>query len=183
MKPKKCKVCKKPFVPKRPLQFLCGIGCATEYAYKAHKKSTEKKQREKIKEMKEGLLTRTDYLNLLQITFNTYIRQRDKNQLCISCNKPFTFVNKITAGHFFSVGSYPNLRFNENNIFGQCNHCNLFLHSNPIEYRLGIEKRIGKKKVAELYADRDKPLKLSIDEIKAMIVLYKQKIKKLQDAN
>ena len=57
---------------------------------------------------------------------------------------------------------------------------NVFLHGNLAEYIVELPNRIGKKKVEELYRDRDLPLKLSIVEIKELIVVYKNKIKKLK---
>jgi hypothetical protein len=99
-------------------------------------------QKEK-KVLKEKLMTKSDYLNICQKVFNTYIRTRDKDKNCISCNKKL--VGKYDAGHFFSVGAYPNLRFNENNVFGQCVHCNRDKHGNVKEYDLRLQNRMKER--------------------------------------
>jgi hypothetical protein len=114
----------------------------------------------------------------LQKVFNTYIRQRDKLKPCISCGK--NLGKTFHAGHFFSVGAYPNLRFNENNVHGQCVECNLHKHGNVKEYDLRLQNVISDKEYSELLEMRHKPLKLSVDEVKELIAIYKQKIKELQ---
>jgi hypothetical protein len=171
MKQKTCKICKKKFGPVRPLQSVCSVKCALEY----QKQQGEKRAKKQRLEMKKSLLTRTDYLNILQATFNNFIRQRDKNQPCISCRRPLGI--NYHAGHYFPTSVYPNLRFNELNVHGQCIRCNMHLHGNIAEYLVELPKRIGQKKVDKLYADRDKPLKLTLEEIKDLIKVYKDKLK------
>ena len=78
--------------------------------------------------------------------FNKWIRLRDHGKGCASCNSP-TFTD---AGHFYPSGHYPNLRYNENNVHGQCKACNYFKHGNLIEYRKRITNRITKTELIEL---------------------------------
>lgn len=78
--------------------------------------------------------------------FNKFIRFRDQNKVCVSCNQK----SVLQAGHFYSAGHYPILRYNENNCFGQCKKCNLFLSGNLNEYRKNLIKKIGREKVEEL---------------------------------
>lgn len=173
---KTCKVCKSKFEPKySTVQIVCSAKCAYEYG----KKQVEKKNKEAKKEAKEKLLTHKDYLKMLQIIFNTYIRLRDKDLPCISCNKPLK--GKYDAGHYFSVGGYPNVRFDEFNVFGQCVYCNQHQHGAIHEYTQGLIKRIGETEFA-LLRERayQMPLKLSIAEIKEKIKEYKIKIKQLK---
>jgi len=75
-----------------------------------------------------------------------YIRLRDHNKPCVSCGQFRT----IEAGHFYSGGHYPVLRFNQYNIHGQCKHCNQYLHGNLNEYRRKIVDRIGTERLSEL---------------------------------
>jgi hypothetical protein len=65
---------------------------------------------------------------------------------CISCGKYST----LQAGHYYSGGHYPELRFNEQNVNGQCTRCNLKLSGNLIEYRKGLVKKIGIDEVEKL---------------------------------
>lgn len=175
IKQKKCKICKSEFTPQRPLQIACSYYCAIKHsdALKARKnKEEEKKTREKFK-------THSEHLKELQVIFNTYIRERDKVKNCISCDKPLT--GKYDAGHFYSVGAYPNLRFNEDNVHGQCVACNQHRHGNIHEYGLRLPFRIGGEKFLKLQELRKEPLKLSLPEIEVLKIKYKEKTKILRN--
>lgn len=128
--------------------------------------------------MKERIKTRTEYLRELQQVFNQYIRLRDRGKPCISCGK--SLQGKYDAGHYYSVGSYPNLRFHEDNVHGQCVECNQHKHGNLIEYGINLPKRIGAKRMDELANLRAGLLKLTKDEIVEQIKLYKQAVKNLK---
>jgi hypothetical protein len=173
MKQKTCKVCKTKFTPLRPLQMVCSPKCGMEYIKKQNSKEWQKEK----KVIKEKLLTKKDYLNILQKVFNTFIRMRDKGKPCISCDKKLT--NDINAGHFYSVGAYPNLRFNENNVHNQCIECNLHKHGNVLEYSLRLPNRIGVKEYNLLQESRNTMLKIDITEVKELITHYKEKTKQL----
>ena len=85
---------------------------------------------------------------------NRYVRLRDQNKPCVSCGQFRT----LQAGHFYSAGHYPALRFDLNNIHGQCHSCNLHLHGNLNEYRRRITGRISKDdlKLLDYTADLNK---------------------------
>jgi hypothetical protein len=142
------------------------------------KKAIDKRDwsREK-KDRLDKLKTHSDWLNELQKVFNTYIRTRDKSKPCISCGQ--MLIRKYDAGHYFAVGSYPNLRFNEDNVHGQCVACNQHKHGNVSEYAIKLPDRIGQEQYDKLLEDRNNPLHLSTEEIKELIQKYKQKIKEL----
>lgn len=78
--------------------------------------------------------------------FNTWIRLRDHDQPCISCGRP----TSLQAGHFHSAGKHNHLRFNEDNVHGQCLQCNYFLSGNLIKYRKNLEKKIGSERLEKL---------------------------------
>lgn len=168
IKSKKCKECGGSFTPFKTTQVVCGTKCATKLA-------ESKLWKEKKKVMIENTRTRTEWLSLLQIVFNKYIRLRDANKPCISCDRILT--GKFDAGHYFSVGSYPNLRFDESNVHGQDVYCNQHLHGNHIEYGLRLPLRIGQDAYNRLMNKRGDALKLTLDEIKELIKHYKLKIK------
>lgn len=86
-----------------------------------------------------------DLLKIAQKHFNEFIRLRDRGQRCISCNYDFQH-----AGHYYSAGSYPGLRFNEDNVHGQCISCNYYNHGNLTEYRFKLENKIGKERLNKL---------------------------------
>jgi len=81
-----------------------------------------------------------------QTEFNKFIRQRDSHLVCISCQRS----GIEQAGHFYSAGHYNRLRFNEDNVHGQCKRCNYFLSGNLNEYRKNLEKRIGPERLESL---------------------------------
>lgn len=162
-------------MPQRPLQSVCSYKCANNYQ-KLLKENKEKKEwRDEKKVLKDKLKTHKDYLQILQSVFNTYIRMRDKGKLCICCDKPLT--KTYHAGHFFSVGAYPNLRFDEDNVHAQREDCNLHKHGNIAEYAIMLPFRIGYHAFKALEEKREQINKISIVEIKELIIHYKQKIK------
>ena len=74
--------------------------------------------------------------------FHKYIRNRDKDKPCISCGKYTT----LQAGHFYSAGNNPTVRFNEDNVHGQCKRCNYFFSGNLIPYQQNLINKIGQER-------------------------------------
>ena len=147
------------------------------------KKKREAQSRVETKALKEKLKTHSQWLNELQKVFNTYIRVRDKGCNCISCGKPYGHFTE-SAGHYFSTGAYENLRFNEDNCHLQCwFNCNKNKSGNIVEYTPNLIKKIGLERFNQLVEDKNKPLKLTTTEIKELIEIYKQKIKKNKNGN
>lgn len=174
----RCKECRDKFEPKYFNQKYCMekdecIKSHVEYAKKQKQKAWNKEK----KVRKEKLMTRTDHLNLLQKVFNAYIRERDKELPCISCG---TYNGKMSAGHYMSVGSTPELRFNEINTRKQCFRCNSELSGNLIQYRINLVELIGEDKVKFLERKDHPPLKLTEIEIKEKIKYYRKKTKELK---
>lgn len=176
---KRCKICKQPFTPTySSLQATCPAPqCLIAYGRLIERKKATRE----IRQMRENIKSVSQYRNELQKVFNEYIRLRDAKQPCISCAKPLPV--KYDAGHFYSVGSYPNLRFNEDNVHGQCVECNQHRHGNLLEYAPRLNDRIGFERASKLMAKRNEPLKLSLNEIKEKIKEYKWKVKNLRLSN
>jgi len=172
-----CKICKDKFDPQfNSVQLVCSPRCAIEYTKKQKAKNWKKEK----KILKEKLKTKSDYEKELEKIFNAWIRERDKALPCISCNAP-AGTYKPTAGHYFPAGTYKNIRFNEDNVHGQCwFNCNKNKHGNLQEYRIGLIRRIGLQKVEALERRRLEPSKYSIPELIEMKVVYKQKLKALK---
>ena len=141
-------------------------------------KAKEKKDKREIKAMREKNKSISQWRKELQQVFNTYIRLRDKGKPCISCGKALQ--GKYDAGHYYSVGSYPNLRFHESNVHGQCVTCNQHKHGNLLEYNEGIVRRIGKNKLEELKSIRNDRLSLPLDMIKEKIEHYKSLVNQMK---
>jgi hypothetical protein len=166
-------MCKQSFTPTvSTLQVTCTkVSCVLQHA----KIVKAKENKKKIKEMREKLKTSQDYRKELQIVFNSYIRARDRDAGCISCGKKLG--SKFDAGHYFSVGNYPNLRYDETNVHGQCVTCNQHLHGNLIEYGARLPERIGQAAFDRLHELKVGRLSLTIPELQDQIKHYKQKLK------
>jgi hypothetical protein len=173
---KRCKNCGSEFEPRfSTLEKYCWApDCKTIEALQkleAVKKLEARNWRQRKNELKKANKNASDYRNELQVVFNTWVRLRDSGEPCISCGVPLQ--GKFDAGHFHSVGNYPNLRYNSDNVHGQCVECNQHKRGNIHEYRNNLIKRIGIERVEALNEARKQPLKLSVPEIIDLIEHYK----------
>lgn len=176
-KPKFCKYkpCNKEFINYNSVsRKYCSYSCEA-------KDTKDKEVDQKVKQMKENLKGHSYYIQFLQVVFNTFIRVRDKGKDCISCDSKLD--DKYHAGHYLSTGAYPNLRFEETNVHGQCIRCNMHLHGALIPYTEKLPKRIGLDAYYELLEKRKQEKKYTIPEIKELIKLYRDKTKALQETN
>ena len=117
---------------------------------------------------KKKLIPLNKLLKKTQIVFNRWIRNRDEGLTCISCNGKYS-----QAGHYIAQGSSSNLRFNEDNVNGQCAGCNTFKSGNLIEYRIGLVKKIGIKRVQWLEDNRKVFKTWKRWELEALLEKYK----------
>lgn len=173
MRLKTCKVCKSRFEPSRQMQACCSIPCAIEHGRKTRDKAERVasiEARKVIKVKLDKLKTVRDWTKEAQVAFNAYIRERDKDQLCICCNQPLSSGDvggKYDCGHYRSVGSAPHLRFDPRNAHAQRKQCNRWGAGRAVDYRLGLIARIGLASVESLEADQE-PRKYTIEELKAI---------------
>jgi hypothetical protein len=175
---KKCVWCKASFVYERPNQKVCSIACAKADAEQTakHKEKVKKQDWQRRRtQMRNDLMTLSDWLAKAQKEFNHYIRVRDRGKPCISCSKPINGVKH--ASHYLSSGNYPMVRFNEDNVWVSCYKCNDKLSGNLLEYRKNLIKKIGAERVEWLEGNGSKNKDWTIDELKDIIYTYKQKIK------
>lgn len=170
----RCKSCNQKFEPKWFNQKYCMINdeCIKHFAEQTKLKAWN----ERKKKVKNDLLTKGDYIKILQQLVNKYVRLRDGN-FCISCNKEVK--GKIDAGHMYSVGNYPSVRFDERNINSQCIRCNQFNGGSIIEYRENLIKKIGLKEFEDLDKLAHQNRIFDIVEIKELIEHYKNKLKNI----
>lgn len=176
---KNCRYCKKPFNPSRPLQSVCSIACSIGWAaLKKAKKQAQEATRKRVehREAKERIKSRGEWTKEAQAAFNAYIRARDSEYPCISCGRHHD--GQYHAGHYRTVGGNPELRFDELNVHKQCAPCNNHLHGNIVNYRIGLEGRIGKSGIEYLEGPHE-PKKYTIEELKAVKAEYKRKLKEL----
>lgn len=186
-KTRKCNNCKERFVPRNDNQIVCSWDCSLDLLKRRkvkEKKSEEKEWRKRRKEMKESLKTKSYYVNSLQTLVNKYVRLRDDGNECISCDKILDSKRmKFDAGHYFNVGQYPQaeLRFNPDNIHGQCTQCNRERRGNLIEYREKLIQKIGQERFQQLQSYKNTTSQISKYELKDLISQYKIKIKEFDD--
>ena len=184
----RCKQCRDYFprstMQKRPVGWFHSDECLLTYVRavqdraraKAERKARrlyqneQKAVRRKHRAEKEHMKTRTEHLRDAQSVFNRYIRLRDADQLCISCQNP-NFTGRYHAGHFFTTKAHPEKRFLEDNCHRQCSACNVHLSGNVLNYRQALLVKIGKARLDAL--ESHKPLeRLTIDEIQAIKSKY-----------
>lgn len=169
----RCKNCKDKFEPIRFNHKYClKDECIRAFVSEVKEKSWKET---KVR-LKDGLKTNQDWLKEAQTIFNKYIRLRDMGLLCISCN---TLPKKKNAGHYFSSGGHSNVRFDEDNVHLQCEHCNTYLSGNLLNYQIGIEKRIGADRLIELQGRAHLEKRWTVDELKEIIKKYKTKVRGL----
>jgi hypothetical protein len=182
-KMKKCKNCGERFEPRfNTLEKYCwNSQCKTIEALQKldqFKKSQTKLDQAKVKRLKESLETASDVKKKVQKEFNTYIRLRDRMSPCISCGNKLGA--KYDAGHFYSVGNYPALRFHEDNCHAQCVHCNQYNGGMVHEYKINLEVKIGSQRLQELHDLRNSVKKYSKPELLELLAEYKFKASQLK---
>ncbi len=186
LKPKKCRMCPTVFVPQRSMQFACSPACAQAWSAKqrAQKEARAKREeRKSFKERAEKIKTRAEHLGELQDAVNAYVRLRDINDPCISCDKPATWQGQWHASHFKSVGHAPALRFNLLNIHKACSVCNKWKSGNYVGYKPRLEKKIGKEAVDWLEGPAgNEPLKITVAEIKELKKFYRAEVRRMKKA-
>ena len=158
------------------LRAFCSFDCLKAFTANNKPKLERKIKAEKRQELtrrKEKLKTRSDYIKEAQQAFNEYVRFRDANLPCISCNRwngGDMYGGNWDCGHYRSIGSAPHLRFNLWNAHKQCVKCNRYRSGNANDYRIELIKRIGLDKVERLEADNN-PRKFTVE--------YLQRVKRI----
>lgn len=191
---KKCRVCKAKFEPFNSLQQVCSTACALQKAQKDLQKDAERKakeQRKWVREQKAKLKTRNQWRKEAQQAFNKFIRTRDEHEPCICCgqwgsDEAWKPGGQWDAGHYLSVGSHPELRFDEANCHKQLKSCNAgegkFAHKRRTvseEYRERLIQKIGQSEVDRLEGPH--PARhYSIDDFKEIKAYYNAKIRELK---
>ena len=178
---RKCKTCKEKFEPRGVNQIVCSATCAAELQRKMRIRISReyiKDYKRKNREAKAKLKTTSSHLQDLQKIFNKWVVLRDKSLPCISCGVVSGV--RFSCGHYWTQGSYPNLRIDPDNAHKQCwFNCNKNKRGNLAEYTPNLIKKIGQKRYDDLYQRRNTTLKLSIPEIADLKELYRTKIKQL----
>jgi hypothetical protein len=158
------------------MSYECQVTYATAYALKSQEKRV-KADRKETREKKQALKTRSQWMKEAQSEVNRYVRLRDKDLPCISCGRFHD--GQYHAGHYRTVGSAPELRFEVSNIHKQCAPCNNHLSGNLINYRKGLVQKIGIDAV-EWIEGKHEPKHYTIDDLKAIKAKYKTLCRELE---
>jgi len=179
-KPKPCRICKEPTTNKYAITYLCSVDCAIAFANRKKdrlERDLRKKELKAVRDSKERLKTRQEWIKEAQTAFNAYIRERDKDEPCISCGR--FHAGKYDAGHYRSTKAASHLRYCEDNVWKQCRPCNGPLSGNLLEYRIRLIQKIGFARVESLEND-NRIYKWTIEELKEIKSIYRQKLRDLK---
>ena len=180
---RKCKQCL-DYLPaedgvKVPAGWFCCFDHAIEFANKKQKAARKKEATRQHKADKLRVKTKREWLTELQTVFNKYVRLRDKNDGCISCDKSVDWNGQYHSGHYYSRGSSSALRFNLWNVHKQCSICNNHLSGNIGEYTPRLIDKIGGDRYNWLITHKSDKASFSIEWIQRAIKLTKRKIKRI----
>ena len=183
IKDKKCKVCSVMFSPQNSLQKVCSINCAMKVSKLKEltiKQPIDKEWVKRKADLKEKVKTLSDYQNELQKEINKIVRLLDRSHNCMSSGRPTSTPN---AGHVFSRGAFPSIRFNLHNIWLQSVHDNVHLSGNFNGFKKGLIDKFGVSYFEYIESLRAEypVLKLNKDELTEAKALCKEIIKELQE--
>lgn len=171
---KACCICSKEFRPFRSLQTVCGRSCAAKVG-----KTKRKKEAETDSRRRESLKSLSELEDEAQAEINRYVRLRDRNDGCISCDKPATWGGQWHASHLRSRGAASGLRFHLWNIHKACSICNNHLSGNIAEYLPRVRAKIGDDKVDWLFA-QNAPVKRTREYVKRLKAVIAKRRKRLE---
>ena len=182
MNKRKCLFCKEYFPMDDMIKPRNGWFCDFDHMSKhgltkARKNKIDQDKKahtEKKKELKDN--DKSFQTKKTQQIFNKYIRLRDANSACISCGRIHD--GQYHAGHYRSIGSCPELRFDPRNCFKQCAPCNNHLSGNLVNYRLRLISRFGSNMVEQIEGPHQ-PKRYTIDNLKTIQKWYKRKTDRL----
>ncbi|NRA81189.1 MAG: recombination protein NinG [Pseudoalteromonas sp.] len=196
VKKRKCKHCsewREDFI-KTNIAVFCDTDCAYKFAVAKQEKqqaklfaelkrvSNKRIKAEKAAHRadKERIKPKSKWLAELQALVNKYVRLRDINDGCISCDKSFNWHGQYHAGHYFSRGHSSALRFNLWNLHKQCSVCNNHLSGNTGEYTPRLIEKIGKDKYNHLICNKSAVTSYDIEWIKRAIKIARKGIKRVE---
>lgn len=184
----KCKQCREPFQKRSAMHTICSLPCSIRAAeikeaadarrQRIEREKAEKAERVDLRARKLALKPRKWWLKRAEEAFNAWVRTRDAALPCVSCGR---HKDTYDAGHYMTVGSCPELRFDEANVHKQCVQCNHDLHGNSIRYRIRLLVLIGPAEVDRLEGP-NAAKKYTIADLQAIHDDYRARTKALKEA-
>jgi len=164
---------------------FCNIECMSLHGLEKGRKALERKRKadelgikKRISDLRKKVKTKSEWLSELQVVFNKYIRLRDSNLGCISCDKASSWSGQWHASHYYSRGHSSFLRFNLWNVHKSCSVCNTHLSGNIGEYTPAIIKKIGQDRFDYLLSHKADIASFDIEWIERAIKITKKAIKR-----
>lgn len=155
--------------------------------YERKKNALEKKLFNDNDKKKQLESTQTAFNKLRRLQEFKWFKDRNIEPYCISCGK--TNMDWCT-GHFKTIGSHSELRFDPMNTYLQCNrYCNMGLSGNitgtktTIGYIEGLKKRFGETKAQQIldYCGQTKIKTWECDELILMRAQFNKQIKEIKE--
>lgn len=116
--------------------------------------------------------------NKLTEVFNRYIRERDGK--CMMGEMWSGCRGGIDAGHVIPISRSRAVRYDEENVFGQCRYHNLVHVYNDRKYEAWYVQTYGADKFTELVKRSRAPFKnYTVQELKDLIAKYETKLNEL----
>lgn len=163
---RKCKVCSSWFIPAYDnIRWCCpehGAAYAIQLREKEkakasarklkEKKEVDKADRQRLRERRIALKTKSQWRSEAQEAFNRYVRLRDAGKPCISCGRmpEQKLGGTMDCGHYRTRGAAAHLAFNLHNTAAQCVYCNRDRAGAQKAFELGLIERIGADRVEAL---------------------------------
>lgn len=146
-------------------------------------RAAAKVERAETRRRKEEIKTVPQLIREAQQAFNAWVRERDANQPCISCDAPPPDLSGLhagrDAGHYRSTGSASHLRFDPDNCHAQCVRCNQWGAGMAVDYRIRLLARIGAARVDALECNNT-PRKWDRDELRGIRDHYRAALKEVR---
>lgn len=174
----KCPQCRKKLDPGQRIHDECVDAFAKSVKAKAEWAAL-KKVNQQDKERKEKLKSRAKWLAECQAIINKYVRLRDRNLPCCSCERPASWDGQWHASHYRSVGAASAVRFNLWNIHKGCSICNNHLSGNIANYRPRIIERIGIDRF-EWLESQNQLVRYDIEYLKRLKEVMGRRLKRME---
>lgn len=143
---RRCKACKQPYTPTRPMQTACCGDCAIQLAIKGREKLERFKQQEEKRNTRarlEALKTISQLEEECRKIVQKLARIRDRNDGCISCHMPANYQGQWHGSHYRAHGGCSSLQFHLWNIHKACAQCNLYKGGNKEGFIQGLLNKPG----------------------------------------
>jgi len=149
------------------------------HTLKATKNSRDLETAKKDKKKKNSLETLK--VNVRNVCHN-YIKLRDRHKPCISCGE--SWHSDFQAGHYQKAELFSTLKYDEFNIHGQCEGCNIRKDGNLSLYTVNLPKRIGLEEFKKLQyrasLEKRTDFKWDREDLIGIRKYYQEKIKELK---